>query len=296
MRGMTSNILLISVLALAVVAGCKKNSTEPVSDTNATEDAAASIASSFSDDGGGVADQMGDATDLASSGGIQAEINANIFYSRHGGASVDTSYDAVTKTWTITINRSRTSLTGVYSAGIYRKYSCQFLNKSGQPQKYFVVPKPGSGPDTAYTILFKILQGNGYRIARYLTQRLDSLSGDWTITGTNTPTVTINGSYYKRGADTLTTRNAVRTLNHELTLAFTNCTAARGNRSTISQTMSGTVSGTYNATISVTRGEVYNERSISRTFTVTFSGGTGTININGNTFTMNMRYGELTSL
>jgi hypothetical protein len=172
-----------------------------------------------------------------------------------------------------------------YAAYVYRVYQYQFLNAGGTAQRRFVV----SG-DTARTINFKILRGIGYHRTPRRVHRLDSLGGNWVVTNAHLSTVTITGSagtYYRRGIDTLTTSAATRTHDNTLRITSLSVTRTRG----LSPTVSGTISGTYEATITFLRGDVYRERSVSREFTVTYTGDETRVGVGGRNFRFDRQFG-----
>ncbi|NUM77219.1 hypothetical protein HUU40_22905 [candidate division KSB1 bacterium] len=257
---------------------------------NATEDAAESIASAVGADNGGATDQLSDVIELAGASGLQkpAEVLLGKYSEPNTIASIDTSYDPVTGTWTLRLERERGNPNGIPYAEISRTYTYQFLNKNGQPQKYWKV-----GADTAYTIKFNIVEGTGTHRTRRLSQQLTGLSGSFTATGVNTRLVTINGTYFRSAVDTVTTRNAVRTLDHALNLTFTNVQGPRGSRLELSRKISGTVSGTYTAKVTFQRGESYGETTINRSFTINLGGGNANLNISGKNFEADLTSGEL---
>lgn len=285
-----AHLLLPALAALALVA-CQND--DPVSSNdslNATEDAAESIASAVGADNGGATDQLSDVIELAGASGLQkpAEVLLGKYSEPNTIASIDTSYDPVTGTWTLRLERERGNPNGIPYAEISRTYTYQFLNKNGQPQKYWKV-----GADTAYTIKFNIVEGTGTHRTRRLSQQLTGLSGSFTATGVNTRLVTINGTYFRSAVDTVTTRNAVRTLDHALNLTFTNVQGPRGSRLELSRKISGTVSGTYTAKVAFQRGESYGETTINRSFTINLGGGNANLNISGKNFEADLTSGEL---
>lgn len=285
-----AHLLLPALAALALVA-CQND--DPVSSNdslNATEDAAESIASAVGADNGGATDQLSDVIELAGASGLQkpAEVLLGKYSEPNTIASIDTSYDPATGTWTLRLERERGNPNGIPYAEISRTYTYQFLNKNGQPQKYWKV-----GADTAYTITFNIVEGTGTHRTRRLSQHLTGLSGSFTATGVNTRLVTINGTYFRSAVDTVTTRNAVRTLDHALNLTFTNVQGPRGSRLELSRKISGTVSGTYTAKVTFQRGESYSETTINRSFTINLGGGNANLNISGKNFEADLTSGEL---
>lgn len=272
-------------LAALVWTGCDK-STDPVDEAVLDEDVATAVAGAVGEDGGGAADQINDAASLASTGGIPASAAlANIAYGTDGSAAIDTVYDAVSGWWTATLTRTRLAPGVGYAAYVYRVYQYQFLNAGGTAQRRYIV-----NGDTARTINFKILRGIGYHRTPRRVHRLDSLSGNWVVTNAQLPTVTITGSadtYYRHGIDTLTTTAATRTHDNVLRITNLQVTRTRG----VTASVSGTISGTYEATITFLRGEVYRERSVSRDFTVTYTGDETRVGVGGRNFRFDRQFG-----
>jgi hypothetical protein len=260
---------------------------------NATEDAAESIASAIGAENGGAVDQLGDVIELAGTTGIRAQADYLLgkYSDANAAAKIDTSYDPATGTWTLKLSRERGNPNGVPYAQISRTYTYQFLNKNGQPQKYWKV-----GADTAYSIKFNIVEGTGTHRTRHLSQQLKSLSGAFIATGVNTRIVTINGTYQRAAADTITTRNAVRTLDYTLSLTFTNVQGPVGARSELARKLTGTISGAFDAVVTFQRGESYSEKTINRTFTIELGDGNADINIRGLKFRGDLILGELIRL
>jgi hypothetical protein len=120
-------------------------------------------------------------------------------------------------------------------------------------------------------------------------------------TGTNTNTVTVNtfngGAYTRVGKDTMRLRNAERTIDHRLTMTFTNVVGPRGSRLELSQKTGGTITGTFSAKITFTRGDLYREREINRTFTILLGGtnGTAVIRIDNTDYAADVQTGEIVS-
>jgi hypothetical protein len=283
---------LMVTATVAFLAGCgKDNPTNPVAEASVTEDAAESIASAVGQDDGGALDQMSDVADITSAAGINDAASAGKSASILSH-SIDTTWNPATSTWTLTLQRQRGTGTGTNYANVTRVYQYQFLNKDWVPQKYWRVPN-GTGVDTAYTLKFTVVSGTGEHHTAHLSQHLTSVSGDWTITGANTATLTINGSYSRSAVDTVMTRNATRTLDHTLNLIFTNVQVPRGSRDDLAQHATGTISGTYNATITFSRGALYNDRTVSREFTLALGSGKGNVAIGGKAFKALLKSGEL---
>jgi hypothetical protein len=294
MKSKTLAGFLIPAFAALVMMGCEKS--DPISATdeiNATEDAAESIASAIGSDNGGVADQLSDVIELASMKGIQEQSSSLLGKSGSAAeiAKIDTTYDPATGTWTLKLQRERGNPSGVPYALISRTYTYQYLNKNGQPQKYYIV-----AGDTARTIKFNVVEGAGIHRTRHLSQKLTGLSGSFTVTGVNTRLVTINGSYQRSAVDTITTRDAVRTLDHTLKLTLTDVQGPIGKRLEHARKFTGTISGTYTAFATFQRGASYSEKNIDRSFTIVLGDGESTIHIRGLKFVGDLLIGELKRL
>jgi hypothetical protein len=280
---------MVTASALLWIAGCKESSDPSNDDEYASEDAATTIASAMSEEDGGAIDQMGDASQLATQAGTlsQAAEGTELVIGAGVKDSVSRTFNSSDTSWTVYVQRTRTSAFGLNTASFYRRYQFQFRNKNDVAQQNYI-----TGSDTAYSMIFKLLEGTGVRkVAFRSTHRLTSLSGLWILTGTNTSVVTMNGSSNRAGSGTLRTRDAERTLNYTLSLNFIDCKTLRGNRTSISDSASGTVSGVYNATVSFSRGDLYKEKTIHREFTVAFTGGMSHIQMGGRTFKFRMRDG-----
>lgn len=280
------------LIAAGILVGCEKG-TETALDPILEEDAATAVAGAISEDGGGAADQLNDVAGISTSGGLSAEVNLlDAAMGVNGPSSVDTLFVPSDTSTIFTINRVRSNLTGTFVSFIYRMYSVKFINKNGVAQRRYIVSTPG-GNDTARTMLFRILYGRGYHRTPFRVHRLDSLAANWTVTNLNTPVVTVNGSYYRAGNDTLRTRNAERTHANTFSATFTNVTRPRRALGGTADAISGTITGTYTATITFMRGDLYKERSINKAFTIELSGDDATVNMDGKRFRSTWRYGEM---
>jgi hypothetical protein len=142
-------------------------------------------------------------------------------------------------------------------------------------------------------MIFRILYGRGYHRTPFRVHRLDSLAGDWVVTNLNTPVVTVNGTYYRSGTDTLRTRNAERTHDNALSATFINVTRPRRGLAGTTDAISGTITGTYTATITFTNGDLYKERTVNKSFTIDLSGADAEINIEGRRFHSTWQRGEM---
>ncbi|HEY6952810.1 MAG TPA: hypothetical protein VI758_10405 [Bacteroidota bacterium] len=292
--------LSLAAAAMLFMAGCNKNSTGPGSATvSSNQDAAQSIANAVGEDNGGVADQMGDIADATGSSGISANVGSAwtdgplMKGTVTSGDTVVKTFNASDTSWTVAVVRTRVGLYG-REAGFTRTYNIKFIDRNGVALDRYITTQPA---DTASTILFKVLNGTGYTITRFVSTHLLSISSSFVVTGVNTSTITVNGTLTRTGTDTIKTLTGERVLNHSLTLNLQNVTGPRTPRyatvSRIPRATGGTITGTYSATVSVVRGDSYTERSFTKTFTITFSQTAGTIDVGGTSYTFDTEVGEL---
>jgi hypothetical protein len=286
---------LVVAASMTFLVGCgKDNPAGAASEASATEDAAESIASAIGQDDGGALDQMSDVSEIASAAGIaQSAQEGKITGVSVLAKRLDSAWNPATSTWTITLERERGTANGPAYASVSRVYEYQLLNKDGKPQRSWRSRNESGGIDTAYTMTFKIVSGSGEHHTPHIAQHLNAISGQWVVTGVNTETLTINGSYSRSAVDTVTTRNATRTLDHTLSLTFTDVQVPRGNRGDLAAHATGTVAGTYNASITFSRGTSYGERTVSREFTTVLGSGNGTIAMQGKGFRALLKSGVL---
>ncbi len=289
-RSTLSRTLILSAL---FVFGCEQSTQpDPTEAETLDEDVAIAVAGTLSEEGGGITDQMEDVSFLASSVGLQlaAPADGNLLKQTSPGVA-DTSYDDATGWWTATISRSRSSFLGLFESSFERVYQFQFLNSAGQPQRRYIV-QTVTGPDTAYTINFKVVSGSGYHRSPIRVNYLESLTADWVITQANTAVLVINGTSSRSGKDTLTTREAVRTHANSVTTTLINVTKPRYRLGATRDDISGTITGTYEATITFTKGDLYRERLISREFTIELTGEEGRVMIGDRRFRIGWKRGE----
>lgn len=274
----------LALIAGLFAAGCDKD--DPVSSGDSSilyEDAAESISAAVGDESGGAVDSYADVMTVAGGGSFGASL------SKSGGvetvnASVPV-YDPATGWWTVTVDRSRSNM--VTSASVHRLYQYQF-QKNGTVQQFRI-----SGSDTATTLKFKVVDGSGSFVGPRVKHYLQMVKGGWTITDLNKDTVTLNSDtvYVRTAVDSIITRNMQRTFSH--TLRITSMTNVRGPkfrmnrdnytnwRNNFSKAVSGTIEGTFTGNITMQNGDLYKERTIDKTFTITLGGGDGNISIAG---------------
>ncbi len=299
---MAGGTFLIAI-ALLTAPGCRKNSTGPdLSGVSSNQDAAQSIANAVGEDNGGVADQMGDIADATGgSAGISANVGsyfteaALLKSAATTGDSISKTFNTSDTSWTVYVSRSRVGLLG-RQAGFTRTYYIKFIDPTGKALPRFATASPA---DTASTIVFKVLSGTGYTETLHAGTHLLSVTADYVVTGANTSTITVNGSFTRTGTDTInTSASSERVLNHTLTATLTNVTGPRTPRyqlaSRIPRATGGTITGTYSATVTVVRGDSYTERSFTKNFQITFgTDGSADIGVNGSRFVCNTADGEL---
>lgn len=277
-----SRSALLALLASALLlSGCGDDSVSPsATDVTADADAAGVIAADVATDNGGLTDQIADLS--VAVGGLDAAktLPAGMFH--------EATYDLLTGTWTITVERERGDPAGTPYAFISRVYTLRFLDAAGEPQRFRVVDG-----DTARTVEFDILSGVGTHRTLRLEQNLDALIASFTVTGVNTDLLTINGTYGRDASNRLETPRFVRTLTGALDLELIDVTVPCGAGHDFSQAVSGTVNGTYVADITVERGEDYLERHVDRSFTVVFGEGEAAIELNGRHYVGNLGTGDL---
>ena len=275
--------LAAAFLVLVFFSSCsKEDGTSPIenpTELTVNEDAAQSVASAVSEDNGGVTDQMNDLMDVAQSGGFDV-------MSKTG--TVHAEYDSVNGLWNVTVIRERGLPTGTHYRYFERNYQVQFLNSSGEPQKRWLWEG-----DTATTINFDIISGEGIAITPHLSHRLKELNGSFVATDVNKEIITVNGTYHRSAEDTMLTRNAERTHDHTLDVTLTDIKGPRGLRRDRSKIVSGMVTGTYYAFITWIRGDAYREREVTKDISVTFGDGEARINVDGETYRSDVATGEL---
>jgi hypothetical protein len=285
----------LALMAGMILTGCSKNDNGPnqpgtAMETTATDDAVLSIAGAMGDDNGGASNNIGDAIALASPDGIAGGLGTSLGkeYGTMTSTVIDSSYDPGTGWWTVTVTKQKNSASDQYYTKLSRTYRFQFL-KNNVAQRYWRVAN-GAGADTADVIKFVIVSGTGEYKTPHIHHTLKGIAASFIMTNANTDTITANSDapFVRSGIDTVTTANAVRTLDHTITLTFTDIRGPRVRpnsvfytRRNLTNQTTGTVTGDYEAKVTVQRGDTYNEKTISRQFTITLSGGEGSIGING---------------
>lgn len=281
---------LVAAVAFATFAsGCGSDDkgtdtgtdTDPVDySPNVDDDVANSLAATVAADNGGVADQLVDIVSLASTFGLRhTNLVANF---------TSPSYNFSSRTWEWSFAREYTSANGLYYAMVERSYQWRFLKKNGQQQFSYIVAS-----DTAYTIELTIVSGAGRHLLPFLSQTLDSLSGQLVATGTNTDEITVNGTWFRSALDTIRTRYAVRTLDHACSLTVSDLRCQRDTTSQPWHGLSGSISGNFSADIHFASGDAYSEDSVYREFNMALDTGMAAITISDTTWISDLRRGNI---
>lgn len=271
MNTFRTTLSLLSLLFLLVATGCDSNNVQDDNTLSVTADVAESVSMLLAEDTGGLTDQLADAFTLATTGDLTS-----------AGKSQDPiqkTYDATTGTWTITFTREFDNPTGTRSGSIHRVYEVQFLDANGNPQQFFITE--GS---KASSIHFVIVEGSGTFETPRLTGERTNIAGDWLLTGTDTDTITINGTYSRSGGHTLTTAEATRTLDYDVTFEMQDLAGPKDSKLDLAEKISGTLTGVYEGNATFTRGDAYREQDFSGTVIITIENGEATIDVEGDRF------------
>ena len=187
--------------------GCDSASTnDDVVDDDTTTDVATTVALSVSEEDGGVADQLEDVV------AITSELSLNKDEASHATIfSRQPEYDESTGTWTVEIDRDRTSANGQRSMSYQRTYTYQFLDANGQPQQFFTTDST-----RAKTVIFRILEGSGEYASPEVVNSLNALTADWTIDNADEDVFSISGSYFRDASSTIERTLVTRTMDHAL--------------------------------------------------------------------------------
>lgn len=282
---MKRNLLFSLLLAVGVssfgLAGCDK-SDSPSATTNtettiASEDAAAVVAAAVASDDGGVNDQLTDVADFVQSGMIQSVPQLSVANQTRNGVIKERTFNSADTTWTIKLERafSNNKVTSSWT----REYQYWF-SKNGFKQQYY-----NDANGTADKVGFVIVPAgcSGTFKNPVVTHELKSLEGS--LTGlidlaANTLTVNSVTPYKRSGEDTISTRNAIRTSDHTLTLVLKDVVVPlqypRPIRDLYVRATSGTITGEYVADVTFENNNLYTEKTVTRNFTIDFSAYTGT--------------------
>ena len=278
----------IFLLAAAFIAGCKKNDSNPVTNSatvtpsDDVADAADAVSDALASNNGGAMDQVNDVFEIAGGVGVGGALEKTNGDNVINGAV----YNDSTMSWTMTLIKGDSLLSPAYYSYWTRVYWLQF-RANGKPQKFRV-----TNGVAADTILHQLdsLGSTGYFRTPRLVHHLVSISSNWIASNTNTDTVTINGTYRWSGIDTIkaATRNG-RVLNRIISLTFVNVEGPKGARLARSEKTSGTIIVDYSATVTVPGKASY---QVTKTFTLVLGGGDATFSIDGSKFVSDLATGD----
>lgn len=257
-----------AALVLILLPGCDAAgpAAEPAPTADETTDVATSVAMALMSDPGGLLEQTADLRALSAGEDLS------------GAAKTDGAgrrYDETTGTWTIHIARERTDSTGTRSLTINNLYEVQFLNAAGSPQPYYVTEG-----DTAHVIRERIVEGNTlFETPRSHAER--TIHGELVATNTETPTVTVNGTYASRGLHTMRDDAGERTHEYNLEINAVDLVGPRGSGRHLAEKESGVVEGVYTAHVTVLHGDAVREHDIHHRIRVIIEDGQMTIYVDG---------------
>ncbi|MDD4051252.1 MAG: hypothetical protein PHR28_05060 [candidate division Zixibacteria bacterium] len=273
----------ITMIGMLIAGGCSKDdttapqtSTVPTVDSDVFESVIAAIA----EDNGGIVDQVADLAAIADGADSLASTAKPI-----AGVGVPV-YDSATSTWQVQVMRQRGSVSEPFHATYTRTYRYQYRDQSGEPLQHRVV-----GADTACSVSFEIVAGNGSCHTTRLSQQVMSMTGTLQATGVDTDTIVISGTCTRTGVDTLTSYQSVRTLEYQLELTFANVRCLRGQSEDISQQVRGDLSGNYIANVAFMSGYTYGETNITRTMEITMEDGRATLSIGDGSYSGDLATG-----
>ena len=276
--------LLMSLTVLLLI-GCSKDSSvepTPITSISSGADAAESIAGAVGNQSGGLADLIGDIVDFTK---VLKLGNVNNFgFLDHRQAE----YDEAAGLWTVTVERERGGK-GNQPYGYWRRvYTIRFLNVNGLPQKHYI-----TGLDTARTVEFNILSGQGFHKNKRVSHELKDLEASFIATNVHTNLITVNGTMQRAGVDTVKTLNMTRISDHTLQLTVTDLVDPADSRGDLSQKISGTISGTFHADIIFDGKRGYSETTVDKTFTIVINNGQAEIIINGRKYICDLESGQI---
>lgn len=288
MNTRTRFFTIISFLTIAFFAfmftGCSEdNSVSPTTDAlDVNTDVAESIAGAVGESSGGVVEQVGDVIDLTSQLKL-GKTSADGFLDHR-----EATYDETTGMWTLVVKRER-GIVGTIPFGTWtRTFTYQFLNSKGAVQKFFI-----TDGDTATSINYNIVEGDGYYKNFRLSHDLKEIEGSFVATETNTDIVTVNGVYKRAAVDTITTQSFTRTSDHSVELNVIDVKGPKGSRRNLAEKVSGTITGTFHADITFDGERGYAEKTVDKDINIVIDNGEATIDVNGNIYMSDIESGQI---
>ncbi|NTW49290.1 MAG: hypothetical protein HGB19_06100 [Chlorobiales bacterium] len=278
------SLLLTLGISSFALTGCDKSdnssssSTSTTEATVASEDAAAVVASAVASEEGGLTDQLTDVADFVHGGMIQSvpQLAGGGKHHTRNGVVKEITFNSTDTTWTIKLERSLTN--NKVTSSWTREYQYWF-SKNGVKQQSYT-----DANGTADKVEFVIVSAGctGTFKSPNMTHELKHLEGS--MLGSidlvaNTVTVNSVMPYKRMGLDSISTRNAIRTSDHTLTLVLADVVLpiqyATTDTSCVRPT-SGTITGEYVAEVTFKNNSLYSEKTVTRNFTIDFSTATGT--------------------
>ena len=285
MKRLTSLMLLTLGVSVILLAGCSDDNgvePNPESPISSSSDAAESVAAAIGEQSGGVVDQVGDVMDLTQSMRLGKAVGDGFIDHR------EATYDETTGTWTLILQRER-GVPGQIPYGSWdRVFTYQFFNAAGEPQKRFI-----TNSDTARTINFNIVDGDGYFQNFRLTHDLTEIQGAFVATNTHMENVTVNGTYKRAAIDTITTERFTRTSDHVLDIEVIDLVGPKGSRRDLAQKLSGTITGTFHADITFDGERGYAEKTVDKDIYIVINSGEAEIDVDGKTYMSSVETGQV---
>ena len=277
------SITMIAFFAF-MLGGCSnENAMEPTaSSLDVNTDVAESVAGAVGETSGGVVEQVGDVIELTNQIRLGKTMADGFIDHR------EATFDETTGVWTLIVERERGTI-GTAPYGVWtRTFTYQFLNAEGQAQKFYITPD-----DTAASIKFNIVEGDGYYKNFRLSHDLKEIEASFVATNTNTDLVTVNGVYTRAAVDTITTQSFTRISDHAIELAIIDVKGPKGSRRDLAQKVSGTITGTFHADITFDGERGYAEKTVDKEINIVIGGGEATIDVNGNVYMSDVESGQI---
>lgn len=264
--------------------GCSEdNSVSPTADAlDVNTDVAESVAGAVGESSGGVVEQVGDVIDLTSQFKL-GKTSADGFLDHR-----DATYDEAAGLWTLVVERERGEIGAVPFGTWTRTFTYQFLNSTGAAQKFFI-----TDGDTATSINYNIVEGDGYYKNFRLSHDLKEIQGSFVATNTNTDMVTVNGVYKRAAVDTITTQSFTRTSDHSIELNVIDVKGPKGSRRNLAEKVSGSITGTFHADITFDGERGYAEKTVDKDINIVIENGEAAIDVNGNVYMGDIESGQI---
>ncbi len=272
---------------IVLLTGCsKENAMEPTTDfsgsgVQASDDVAESVAGAVGEESGGVMDQVGDVFELTQSFRL-GKTDGDGFLDHR-----EATYDETTGIWTVIVQRER-GVAGDIPYGYWdRIFTCQFTNADGDVQKNFI-----TDGDTARTINYTIVEGDGYHKNFRVAHDLKEVQGTFVATNVNEELITVNGVYTRAAVDTITTDKFTRISDHVVNLTVTDLVGPKGSRRNLAQKVSGTITGTFHADIVFDGERGYAEKIVDKEVNIVIGDGEAEIAVDGFRYRSNVQTGQ----